>query len=96
MYPVFDDRNSLNWILAGKARVAILPLYRCFRSLSKDPRLSFALPSSGAPLHWTVLVKPIKKAPLFELIADLVIPIFNANKYFSLDCVGEQGTKTQC
>ena len=56
----FDDRNSLNWLLAGKARVAILPLYRCFRSLSRDPRLSIAIPQSGTPLHWTVLVRPGK------------------------------------
>ena len=54
----FDDRNGLNWLLAGKARVAILPLYRCFRSLLKDPRLNIALPQAGAPLHWTFLVRP--------------------------------------
>lgn len=54
----FDDRNGLNWLLSGKARVVILPLYRCFRSLSRDPRLSIAFPLSGAPLHWTVLVRP--------------------------------------
>ena len=55
----FDDRNSLNWLLSGKALVVILPLYRCFRSLSRDPRLSVAIPQSGSPLHWTVLVRPI-------------------------------------
>ena len=54
----FDDRNSLNWILSGKARVAILPLVRCFSSLIRDPRLSVVLPDQGAPLHWTVLVRP--------------------------------------
>ena len=56
----FDDRNSLNWVLSGKARVAVLPLYRCFHILSRDPRLRIALPQSGSPLHWTVLVRPIK------------------------------------
>ena len=35
----FDDRNSLNWILSGKARVVILPLIRCFSSLIRDPRI---------------------------------------------------------
>jgi len=54
----FDDRNALNWILSGKARVAILPLYRCFRSLIKDPRFSVAFPRKGAPLNWTVLIRP--------------------------------------
>ena len=55
----FDYRNGLNWVLSGKARVAVLPLFRCFGSLSRDPRLSIALPNTGAPLHWTVLVRPI-------------------------------------
>ena len=61
----FDDRNSLNWILSGKARVAILPLSRCFSSLSRDARLSIAVPQRGAPLHWTILVCPIKSAQPF-------------------------------
>ncbi len=54
----FDDRNGLNWVLSGNARVAVLPLNRCFRSLIRDPRLSVVLPSLGAPLDWTVLVRP--------------------------------------
>ncbi len=54
-----DDRNSLNWVLSGKARAAILPLSRCFNILSRDPRLSVVVPKSGAPLHWTVLVSPL-------------------------------------
>ncbi len=51
-----DDRYSLNWILEGKARVAVLPLHKCLSILRMDPRLSIALPQTGAPLHWTVLV----------------------------------------
>ena len=56
----FDDKNGLNWVLSGKARVAILPFYRCFSSLSRDLRLSVSLPQSGTPLHWTLLVRPNK------------------------------------
>ncbi len=55
----FDDRNGLNWLLSGKAQVAILPLYRCARILRRDPRLKIALPIDGFPLHWTFLVRPI-------------------------------------
>jgi len=54
----FDDRNALNWVLAGKARVAVLPLKRCMKSLIRDPRLSVVLPKEGAPLNWTVLLRP--------------------------------------
>ncbi len=52
----YDDRNALNWVVNGEARVAVLPLNRCLSTLSRDPRLSIALPKSGAPLHWTCLV----------------------------------------
>ena len=63
----FDDKNGLNWVLSGRARVAILPLYRCFSSLSRDLRLSVFLPESGAPLHWTFLARPINtKQPFPE------------------------------
>tara|TARA_Y100001968_G_scaffold332818_1_gene392489 strand:+ start:1881 stop:2894 length:1014 start_codon:yes stop_codon:yes gene_type:complete len=54
----FDDRNSLNWLLSGQAKAAILPLQRCVESLFQDQRLSVALPSVGAPLNWTVLLRP--------------------------------------
>ena len=53
----FDDRQGLNWLFQGKARVAVLPLQRCLPSLRRDPRLSVVLPNSGAPLNWTVLVR---------------------------------------
>ena len=52
-----DDRQALNWLIQGNARVAVLPLQRCLNSLRRDPRLSVVLPNSGAPLNWTVLVR---------------------------------------
>ncbi len=52
-----DDRQGLNWLTQGKARVAVLPLQHCMHSLRRDPRLSVVLPNSGAPLNWTVLVR---------------------------------------
>ena len=54
----FDDRQGMNWLLKDRARVVVLPLQRCMRFLRRDPRLSALLPESGAPLHWTVLVRP--------------------------------------
>ncbi len=54
----FDDRNTFNWLLKGNAQVAIVPLQRCISSLRRDPRLGVVLPRTGAPLHWTVLIRP--------------------------------------
>ena len=53
----YDDKNAINWVLSGEARVAVLPLQYCFPYLSKDPRLSIAFPREGAPLNWTVILK---------------------------------------
>ena len=54
----FDDRQATNWLLKGDARVVVLPLNRCIALLRRDPRLRAVLPASGAPLHWTVLLRP--------------------------------------
>jgi len=54
----FDDRNALNWLKSGKARVAVLPLHRCIKTLVHDPRLQVILPVQGGPLNWTFLVRP--------------------------------------
>ena len=54
----FDDRQATNWLLKGEARVVVLPLNRCITLLRRDPRLRAVLPASGAPLHWTVLLRP--------------------------------------
>jgi putative spermidine/putrescine transport system substrate-binding protein len=53
-----DDRRATNWLLKDKARVVVLPLQRCMPLLRRDPRLTAVLPAQGAPLHWTLLVRP--------------------------------------
>ena len=53
-----DDRQATSWLLKGEARVVVLPLQRCMALLRRDPRLTAVLPDAGAPLHWTVLVRP--------------------------------------
>ena len=58
----FDDRFGMNWLLQGDARVAVLPLQRCMAALQRDPRLTAVLPEQGAPLHWTLLVRPSQTA----------------------------------
>ncbi len=54
----FDDRYALNWLLQGDAQVAVLPLQRCMAALLRDQRLHAVLPAQGAPLNWTLLLRP--------------------------------------
>ncbi len=54
----FDDRHALNWLLQGKAKAAVLPLARCMKTLRSDPRIRAVLPVQGAPLDWTMLMRP--------------------------------------
>ncbi len=54
----FDDKNGLNWLLSGQAKVAVLPLQICLRALASDPRLKIAFPKGGSPLNWSVLLSP--------------------------------------
>ena len=63
----YDDRNALNWVAAGKAHAAVLPLSSCVDSLIDDPRLSVLLPEEGSPLNWTVLVSPSKSLANFPI-----------------------------
>ena len=54
----YDDRQGINWLLKDKAQVLVTPLQRCMGLLRRDPRLSAVLPTRGAPLHWTLLMRP--------------------------------------
>ena len=61
----FDDRHALNWLLQGDAQVAVLPLQRCMGALLRDQRLHAVLPAQGAPLNWTLMLRPSSsKEPL--------------------------------
>ncbi|WP_320664069.1 ABC transporter substrate-binding protein [Prochlorococcus sp. MIT 1223] len=61
---IYDDMNAMNWLLSGKAKVAILPLQRCIASLIRDSRLSAILPETGAPLNWSLLARPFSSQTL--------------------------------
>lgn len=54
----YDDAQGLNLLLNGDARAAVLPLQRLIPLLRRDPRLQVALPASGAPLSWQLLLQP--------------------------------------
>ena len=53
---VYDDINSLDWLVNSDARVAIIPSYLSKKYLKVDPRLSIIYPDSGVPLIWNFLL----------------------------------------
>ncbi len=53
---LFDDKNSLNWLINSDASVAIVPYSLCSKYLKIDPRLSIVFPSQGVPLMWYFLL----------------------------------------
>ena len=72
----FDDAHALNLLLSGEASAAVVPLQRLIPLLRRDQRLEVALPSSGAPLSWQVLVRPAaaQAAPPLEWLGALLEP----------------------
>ncbi len=57
-----DDRHGLNLLLSGEAEALVLPRPRVVPLLRRDPRLSVILPEQGAPLGWSLLLKPVSAA----------------------------------
>ena len=47
--------------MSGEARVAVVPMEKCFKNLVRDNRLDIVIPEIGSPLNWTILVCPSKK-----------------------------------
>ncbi len=57
---LFDDQNSLNWLINSKASVAIIPYSLCLKYLKFDSRLSVVFPNQGVPLIWNFLLSKSK------------------------------------
>ena len=57
---LFDDKNSMNWLINSQASVAIIPYYLCLKFIKFDSRLSIVLPNSGVPLIWNFLLSKSK------------------------------------
>ena len=49
---LFDDQNSLNWLINSDACIAIVPFSLCSKYLKMDSRLSIVFPNQGVPLMW--------------------------------------------
>tara|TARA_A100001388_G_scaffold206327_1_gene157049 strand:+ start:5146 stop:6141 length:996 start_codon:yes stop_codon:yes gene_type:complete len=49
---LFDDKDSLNWLINSDASVSIIPYTFCLKYLKIDTRLSIVFPNVGVPLMW--------------------------------------------
>ena len=57
---LFDDQNSINWLINSAASVAIVPYYLCVKYLRIDSRLSVVFPNTGVPLIWNFIMSKSK------------------------------------
>ena len=57
---LFEDQNSINWLINSDASVAIIPYSLCVRYLKFDSRLSIVFPNEGVPLMWHFLLSKSK------------------------------------
>lgn len=79
----FDERDGLQWLLAGDADAAVVPSQRALPLLQRDPRLEALLPASGSPLSWQLLLQlgrdgdPTVPLPLEWLRDGLTLPLLD-------------------
>ena len=52
-----DERQGINFLLAGDADAAVITSQRAIPLLQRDPRLQAFLPASGSPLWWQLLLR---------------------------------------
>ncbi|MDC3170863.1 hypothetical protein OA860_00680 [Prochlorococcus sp. AH-716-E13] len=57
---LFEDKNSINWLINSRASVAIVPVSLCEKYLRVDSRLSMIFPNTGVPLIWNFLLTKSK------------------------------------
>ncbi len=57
---LFDDQNSINWLINSYASIAIVPYSIAIKYMKYDTRLSIVFPNSGVPLMWNFLMSKSK------------------------------------
>ena len=57
---LFEDKNSINWLINSNASVAIIPFSLCEKYLRYDSRLSMVFPNKGVPLMWNFILTKSK------------------------------------
>ena len=53
---IYDDKNTLDWLINSKAVVAVMPYFLCQKILNIDSRLSLVFPRKGVPLMWQFMM----------------------------------------
>ena len=67
---LFDDQNSLNWLINSDACIAIVPFSLCSKYLKMDSRLSVVFPNQGVPLMWHFILS--KSDSNYEILDGLI------------------------
>ena len=57
---LFDDQNSINWLINSEALIAIVPYSQCIKYVKVDSRLSIVFPNKGVPLIWNFILSKSK------------------------------------
>ena len=57
---LFDDQNSINWLINSNANVAIVPYSLSLKYLKIDSRLSIVFPEEGVPIIWNFVLSRSK------------------------------------
>ena len=83
---LFEDKNSINWLINSDASVAIIPFSLCEKYLRFDSRLSMVFPSNGVPLMWNFL---LTKSKINNII--LIDWIRSLEKNDTIDELANQG-----
>ena len=83
---LFDDQNSINWLLNSKASAAIIPYSQCIKYQKIDSRLSIIFPNKGVPLIWYFL---LSKSEIYNQI--LIDWIRSFEQRTSIDELANQG-----
>ncbi len=83
---LFEDKNSINWLINSHASVAIIPFSLCEKYLRFDSRLSIVFPNKGVPLIWNFL---LTKSKLNNI--KLIDWIKSLEKRATIDALANQG-----
>ena len=79
---LFEDQNSINWLINSDASVAIIPYSLCVKYLRFDSRLSIIFPNDGVPLMWHFLLS--KSSINNQILIDWIKFLENKNTFYKL------------
>ncbi len=58
---MFEDKNSLNWLINSEDSLAIVPYSLCYKYPKIDSRITIVFPKKGVPLMWNFILTKSKK-----------------------------------